>query len=390
MFSAIVLASEEASGETIESLAVESRQVSVARSFSRYPQAYELTKVLNIFSPELVFIDFSDWELAVVAAADIRQSAPHAAIIGFGSGWKPGQEIESGEAGVTELLVAPVNLKRFQRAVETAIIKAAGSITENLLAFLPAKAGSGATTVALNTAGYLADPLRKKVLFIDADLNSSVVSVLLDLKHCRSLREALDNSGQLDTSDWSRFVTKAHGFDLLLPDFPRKEPLPSWSNYHHLLGFVAKIYDHVVVDLPEVVNDATVETVRRAKQVFIVCTPELPSLALVPHRIEELTSRGIPPEKIGLVLNRWHKGEARAGDVEQMLSHRVAAVFGNDYRTVSSAYGDRTVVSRSSKLGKSFTAFARKLAGDPQEVSHGGALWFLKGFGAKAPAQPQL
>jgi pilus assembly protein CpaE len=276
-------------------------------------------------------------------------------------------------------------LKRFQRAVETAILKTAGAVQENLLAFLPAKAGSGATTIALNTAGYLADPLRKKVLFIDGDLNSSVVSVLFDLKHCHSLRDALDNSSQLDTSVWSRFVTRAHGFDLLLPDFPRKEPLPSWSNYHHLLGFLAKLYDHIVVDLPEVVNDATVETVRRAKQVFIVCTPELPSLALVPHRIEELTSRAIPPEKIGLVLNRWHKGEAGAGDVAQMLNHPVAAVFGNDYRTVSSAYGDRTVVNRSSKLGKSFTAFARKLAGEPEEV---GALSFLKGFGAKPPAQP--
>ena len=154
--------------------------------------------------------------------------------------------------------------------------------------------------------------------------------MLLDLKHSCSLRDALDNSSQLDYSQWSNFVVKAQGFDLLLSDHRRRTPLPSWSNYHHLLDFVEQSYDHILVDLPEVVNDATVETVRRAKHVFIVCTPELPSLALAPYRIEELTSRGVPPEKISLVVNRWHKGEVGASDLEEILKHPVAAVFGND------------------------------------------------------------
>src|SRR5919108_396102 len=96
----------------------------------------------------------------------------------------------------------------------------------------------------------------------------------------------------------------------------RRRPLPSWVSYHHLLDFAAPRYDHVLIDLPEVTNDATVETVRRAKQVYLVCTPEIPSLGLAPQRLAELTSRSIPAEKIQIVVNRWHAGEIKAAEIE--------------------------------------------------------------------------
>ena len=380
MFSAIVLPHDREAGSAIESLAVASKQVAVSKILEQYPQGYELARLLNAYSPQLVFLDFGEWETALMLANGIRELSPRSAIIGYGAGWKTGQARECAYAGVAELLVSPVTLKNFEEAVERAILKNSSSIQENLIAFLPAKAGSGATTVALNTAGYLADPLGKKTLLIDCDLNSSVVSTLLDLKDRQSLRDALDSSGQLDTSEWSRFVAKARGIDLLLPDHLRRSPLPSWSNYHHLLDFLAGLYAHIVVDLPEVVNDATVETVRRAKQVFIVCTPELPSLALASYRIEELTCRGISDQKIELVLNRWHKGEIGEADLQEMLKHPVAAVFENDYPTVSASFQQRAMVDGASKLGKSFAAFARKLAGEP-EIAAPVKFSFLKGLG---------
>src|SRR5258705_378193 len=85
---------------------------------------------------------------------------------------------------------------------------ARAEIQENLFAFLPAKAGSGCTTVALNTAGYMADTSRpdsvaRKVLLIESDIRSGVLSVLLGIHHKYSLRDALDDSEQLDYSRWT-------------------------------------------------------------------------------------------------------------------------------------------------------------------------------------------
>jgi pilus assembly protein CpaE len=255
-----------------------------------------------------------------------------------------------------------------------------GAVQDNLVAFLPAKAGSGCTTIALNSACYLVSASgksarAKKVLLIEGDLHSGVVSILLDIKHRWSVIDALENSGQLDYSLWTQYVTSVHGIDFLLAD-PAKKMFSSWTSYHHLLDFAASRYDHILVDLPEVVNDATVEIVRRAKSVFVVCTPQLPSVSLASQRCQELEDRGIPAKKITLILNRWHKGEITASQLEKVVKHPISAVFRNDYPTVSNAENTHDFVKPASRLGQSFIEFARTLAGEPAAAS--GPLAFLR------------
>jgi len=392
MFSAILLVQNDDAGATLEHLAIESKQVFFVQSLDRIPRAHELAKIFNTHDADLAFLDLSDWESASMAAMAIRELSPRTTIIGFGAGWKVDHQAQFEQAGIVEL-VSPVTLKKFTDAIDHAIHRGSNAVQENVFAFLPSKAGSGSSTIALNLAGYLADntgrdSLAKKVLLIDGDLNSGIMWVLLDSLHPYSLRDALENSSQLDFSIWSKYVARHHHFDVLLSDHRRKMALPSWSNYHHLLDFAAARYDNILVDLPEVVNDATVETVRRAKHVFVVCTPELASLALAPCRTEELTSRGIPPGKISLILNRWHKGEITASDLEKKLRIPVSAVFGNDYPAVSRASAARGIVGASTRLGKSFAAFAKQLAAVPDSGDKS-MLSFLKGFGLRATPQPQ-
>lgn len=394
MFSAILLVQNDDAGAVLEHLAIESKEVLFVKSFDRMPRAHELTRTFNNHNADLAFLDLSDWDTASMAAMEIRAISPRTAIIGFGAGWKVEHEAQFALAGISEVLVSPVTLKKFTDAIDHAIHKTSSAVQENVFAFLPSKAGSGSSTISLNLAGYLADnahrdSLGKKVLLIDGDLNSGIMWVLLDSLHPYSLRDALENSSQLDFSIWSKYVARHHHFDVLLSDHRRRMPLPSWSNYHHLLDFAAARYDNILVDLPEVVNDATVETVRRAKHVFIVCTPELASLALAPCRSEELTSRGIPPAKISLILNRWHKGEITAADLEKKLKIPVSAVFGNDYPAVSRASAARGIVSNSTKLGKSLGTFAKQLAATTPDSSDKSMLSFLKGFGMRATPQPQ-
>lgn len=386
MFKAILLVHNQTACLAIETLAQESNQVSFVKTLSRFPPASELVKILNMHAPDLAFLDLSDWSSALAAATDIRTLAPSTAIIGFGAGWGE-NEAQCGNAGITELLVSPATLKKFQDCVDHAIHKMQAAVQENLLAFLPSKAGSGCTTIALNLAGYLAES--KKVLLIEGDLHSGVISVLLGENHPYSVLDALEDPTQLDYSQWSKYVVKSRGIDVLLSNRSRKSVLPLWSNYHHLLDFAASRYDQILVDLPEVVNDATVEIVRRAKRVFVVCTPETPSLALAPQRCQELRNRGIPADKIRLIINRWHRGESTANQVEGIVRYPVAGVFGNDYSSVSSATRSNAFVSPDTKLGKSFAAFARMLAGAP-ELSTAVKRSFWKGLAAKPEPQPHI
>jgi pilus assembly protein CpaE len=252
----------------------------------------------------------------------------------------------------------------------------------NLLAFLPAKAGSGCTTVALNTAGCLTEALGQKVLIIEGDLHSGILSILLNAKAQRSLLDALQNSSGLDYSLWASCVTQRHGIDLLMSD--RSRPFPSWGDYHHLLDYARSRYDTIVVDLPEVSNEATEEVLRRAKFVFLVCTPELPSLKLAQRRCAELEKKGVSRGRLGIIVNRWHATDLGEEEIERTLKHGVAAIFPNDYPSVQEATRRSRLVDRGTALGKSFLSLAKILAGvhDPDSPPKS-KLNFLKSLTAK-------
>jgi pilus assembly protein CpaE len=315
-----------------------------------------------------VFVELHPLEEALALTRAVRLLASHTAVIGYLCD-APDPELERAyDAGVLEILESPLSLERLQGAVDRAVQKARPELQDNLLAFLPAKAGSGATTVALNLAGCLAKD-SDRVLVIDADLHSGLVSVLLKVQVEYSILDALDHTATLDGTLWSRIVSQAHGLDLLLTPKPNRQALISWSKYHQLLHFVRGRYDEVVVDLPEVVNDATVEIVRRARRVFIVTTPELPSLVLARQRCLMLKERGIPAQRVGIVVNRWKRDEIAIPEIERFLEGPVAAVFQSDYQCVRRAIQEGRLVGPKSELGRAFGAFARKLTrlGQPAE-----------------------
>jgi pilus assembly protein CpaE len=361
MFNALLFVHEDANSLAIEKLAVESGQVSIKKVLTNLPPNFELTVLLNTWDPELIFLDLSDWEYAAEIAAAIRARHQDAPIVGFGAGWADEIRVRCAEAGITNILTAPVTMREFEESVHVAIHGAAVPVQENLIAFLPAKAGSGCTTVALNTAGCLANALGKNVLMIESDLKSGVLGVLLKATFRGSLLDALEKSDELDYSSWNHYVVQKQGMDVVLAD--RSRPLPTWSNYLHLLQFVKSRYDLVVVDLPEVVNDATAEIVRRAKYIFTVCTPEETSLNLAQRRCDELEGWGISPDRVGIIVNRWHQHDVSETDIEDRLEHGVAAIFPNDYVSVQTASQEGRLVSRDTELGKTYLSFAKRIAG---------------------------
>ena len=361
MFSAMLFAQNRLGSKTIEGIALESQEVCIYKTMHAFPSSYELTRLMNTFKPDVVFVELHPLEEALVLSRAVHLLASHTPVIGYLCE-APDPELEKAYgAGVLEILPSPVSLEGLQGAMERAMRKPRPELQDNLLAFLPAKAGSGATTVALNLAGCLAKDFEQKVLVVDADLHSGLVSVLLKVQAEYSILHALDRAAILDGTLWSRIVAQAHGLDLLLTPKPNRPALISWSKYRQLLQFVRGRYDEVVVDLPEVVNDATVEIVRRARRVFVVTTPELPSLVLARQRCLMLKERGIPAERLGIIVNRWKKDEIAIPEIERFLEEPVAGVFQNDYQCVRRAIQEGRLVGPKSELGRAFAALARKL-----------------------------
>ncbi len=367
MFRTVVLAPDLEFGKAVERLALESRQLFIAKTMNELPgNGYELHRLIGNYDPEIALLEITTAEAGLRLAEQLRSVAPKLAILALGGPIGASLERQFHEAGVA-LLNGAFSHRQFQLAVKEAIHAARGGAAGPLFAFLPAKAGSGATTVAFNIATGMAQTLVKKVFLLEADLHSGVIATLLDVKPKLPLIDALENSANLDYSSWTSYVVTAHSTDFLLADRVKKTPLPTWVQYHQLLRFAAGRYDAVVVDLPEVVNEATEEIVQLAQFTFVVCTPELTSLKLAEQRLQELKARAAPPDRLRLILNRWHKSDMGPDEVSAMLGHPVAAVFKNDYRSISKAIASSHPVAAATELGRSFTEFGRTLLQGKQE-----------------------
>jgi Flp pilus assembly CpaE family ATPase len=163
--------------------------------------------------------------------------------------------------------------------------------------------------------------------------------------------------------------------DFLLTNTAVKEPVPAWTNYFRLLRFAAPKYDLMMVDLPEVVNTATAEAVRRSRAIYVVSTPEFSSLKLAQQRCKELENWGVEHGRIQALLNRGHKNDMGAKDAEEILECPVAATFPNDYKAMRKAGANGGFIEGRSELGQAYLSFGKMIAGVEEEKK---SSWFRK------------
>lgn len=361
MFRSVIIASDAGFGTAVERFAINSEHLIVNKTLSSFPQsAYEVSRVISGYDPELVMLENTIPERALTTAKELKASAPEVALLAVGERVSPTIEQQFQAVGAS-VLCAPFSPEEFVAAVKQAIHGARRSGFGHLYAFLPGKAGSGATTVALNVAMSMAGALQKKVFVLEADLHSGVMSTLLGVKPRVPLIDVLNKADSLDYSTWMNAIVQANGVDFLLADRVKKTPLPSWMDYHQLLRFASKRYQVLVVDLPEVVNEATAEIVQYARCTFVVCTPELASLKLAEQRLQELAVKNTPADAMKVVLNRWHKSDMKAEDVAELLRRPVYYVIRNDYRSVNRAINGSRAVEPNTEVGRELMEFSKKL-----------------------------
>jgi Flp pilus assembly CpaE family ATPase len=335
---------------------------------------YGVTRMLGTTRPDVMLLEMTDPERDLGLADTIHAQCPDIPLVGLAS-----RDIQmllkrNPNSNVASVAAWPFTVTELEEAVSGAVHKSNGGIHENLVAFLPGKAGSGASTVVLHTARVVTHELKRRVLVMEADLHSGLLSAVLQVQPKFSIRDALAEAAQADGTIWQRYITSAVGVDFLLTNMAVKEPIPSWTHYFHLLRFAAPKYDLMMADLPEVVNTATAEVVRRARAIYVVATPEFASLKLAQQRCEELEHWGVDRGRIQALLNRGQKNDIDAKEAEKMLGYPVAATFPNDYKTIRRATVDGSFIDMRSDLGQAYLNFSRMIMGLEVEKKS----WFRK------------
>ena len=371
MFQVITVSSSPERSHVVRHLVHATGQLMPLRELEAPVDEVAVQRALALHHPDALIVDLEGGEESAIAAYYLRKHGLGVPMIGLGGS----EELRASVAdiGFGAFTSARPEAAELLGAVGSALHRSCGSVEEKLLSFLPAKAGSGCSTVVLNTAVALAS-LGRKVVVVEADLRSGVLAFLLNKNVRYSLESLLADSSAMDSFRVENCITRAHGVEWLLSNRTIGSAMPCWFDYFRLLELLCRRYDFVLVDLPELVNPASLEFVRRSSRVYAVCTPELLSLRLCTQRIEELRYWSVPDDRISLVVNRWHADDLEPDRIAETAGRPVAQVLPNDYSGAKTAVTEGRAVSPDTRLGQAYKQFACGIAGEdftpaPQKLS---------------------
>jgi Flp pilus assembly CpaE family ATPase len=366
MLHSLLISNDSNATSLLSEIIRRSGQIFLDRFFCPSPTHYALSTTLNTLALDVVFLDVSSPDKAFTVYEQIKQNNPALPVIGF-SATMPAYVAAGGPTGFS--LSLPFSVEDAMSTVREAILANRPSAPENIVAILPAKAGSGASTITMNLAKQLATSFRKSVVVADCDLRSGTMAESLGLIPQASLAETLALADVAATLIWPQHVKRKDEVEFLLPNRAFAKAAPGWHAYHHLLPFLSARYDHVLIDLPELIDDANSYVLQSASRVYLATAPEVLALTLAKQRIREMEAARIDPAKIRILVNRRQSGDLKPREISEALGCPVEAVFPNDSKAVAAALENRTFVSTHSRLAKACRSLADVLPGSAEPTS---------------------
>jgi pilus assembly protein CpaE len=363
MLRSFIFGRDQALAEQIQKLLWELGFDNGTRILDRYPGNHEVPSLVRGHAPHLIFLDLQAMDRALDVVAAVNETAPGTPIVSFSKTFDSATLLPLMRAGVRDFLQYP-----FRREALTEVLERIGNLigkqpppirsTDLFLAFVPSKGGAGASTLAMNLSLALARSPQKKVLLVDADLHSGLIKFYLRLEKPYSILHATQQALELDDELWAELVSPAHGLDVLPAGRPTTGNHLQCAQLQPMIDFALRNYDLVTVDLPESLESHAMEVLSQSRRVYLVCTPELPSLHLARQKAQFLESMNLG-DRIQVLLNRFSKRSTlTVSHVEDILGRRVAMVFANDYEAVQKSQSAAAPIDPASELGRQICAFA--------------------------------
>jgi pilus assembly protein CpaE len=332
-------------------------------------------RYVRAHAPHLVLVSVESLPKAMEVVGIIEQQAPGVQIVAIGRSCDPAILLDVMRSGIREYLSMPFNPQTVYDSlmrVEEAASKNPPTIevTDQLFAFLPSKQGVGTSTIALNAAKSISRHPDTSVLLMDMDLTSGIIGFMLKLTNTHSVVDAAENSHNLDESLWPQLVSKVGNMEVLQsgrlnPDFRIES-----TQVRHMIEFARRHYKAICVDLSGNLERYSLEIMHEAKQIFLVVTPEIPSLHLAREKFNYLRNLDLG-DRVKVLLNRSHKKALiTSGQVEDLLGVPVMMSFTNDYQGVHRALQSGRAVEPATDLGKQFTDLAARIL--QKKVAHEG------------------
>ena len=300
----------------------------------------------------------------------IKDELPAVSIIALHKTAEPEAILQAMRAGASEFLYLPfsAHLKKAMERIATQreAPEKQTKLSGRTCAFLSAKGGCGATTIACHVALELRRHTGRDVLLADLDIGNGMIAFLMKARSQYSFIDAINNVHRLDASFWKALVSNGlPGIEVITaPTMSSAWELPKLENLRHVLRFVKNCYQWSVVDLGRGLSVATMHALEEVDQTYLVTTLEVPALHQAKVIVQTLVSSGYNRDNLRLVINRMPKRpEVTPDEIENIIGHPINTILPNDYPSLYEAYAEGQLLQEKSNLRGSLSNFALKIAG---------------------------
>jgi pilus assembly protein CpaE len=338
---------------------------------------YEDAARLRGLSPEhqcILIVDFADLPLAMPVARAV-DGRPQIVLIAVKGGGSREDLLQLMQAGVREVLPNFTQREIRQAAARAAsTLSTTGDTLADLYAFMPAKPGCGATTIATYATAMAAQQSAEPTLLLDFDIRLGVTSFLLKAEGAHTIVDALLQADRLDVDIWSSLVVQMKNLHLLGSgpmDFSRHV---STERFMELLDFALRRYSLVAVDLPGTMEDQECETLLRAKKIYLVCTPDIGALHVARRKANWLQDLRLT-DKVSVVLNCMERRSTLSvDDIQRIIQLPVRHLLPASAAEISRAVQKGAVLDTGSGLGKQIARIAEEMASNRPATKKPGAV----------------
>ena len=296
--------------------------------------------------PDFVLLDLGqDTDPFFTFATHLRRIRPATRLIALSAGLPLTQQLllEAMRSGVQEILPKPISMDALKdmlsRWVKDLYTQDPPSHNK-VIVVMGSKGGVGATTVAVNLGVQLSVFAHQRVALLDFARPLGNAHLLLDLRPKFGVRDAVDNLDRLDSHLFGGLLTKHKTKLEILAGAIQPE---EWQTIavpplERIVNVAQNNFDVVLVDIGSQFSSDWSAILNMARMNLIVAEANVPSLWTMQRRLVALTGFGIEPDRVKIVVNRWHKGDEEiVKGIQKDINRPIFACIPNDFRKASNS-----------------------------------------------------
>ncbi len=274
-------------------------------------------------------------------------------------------------SGVSDYLVTPVSPLQLVEAIGGLYDVESSDRRGTVTAFVGARGGCGASSVAQNCAWSLAQKCETSVLLADLDLAGGTAALRLDLEPGLTVKNAIIEGSRLNHLGLDRMIVRrGPRFGLLASPADLGDAGPEQAEAAaHVVEVARRIAAHVLLDLPSGWSSYNERLIEVVDQVVLVATPDLISLRNGGRMLRAINScrpNDPPPHIVLSQVGMSKRREITAEQFGKALDRPIAVELPFDAGLFSMAENEGRLVAehgRAGVIGQRVDGLARTLCG---------------------------